>query len=99
MIKTLVVTDFTRPSLEIQEIKQSDGSFVPGTTYWCAVDFAVPHSTPETVVGKYKRLELQLENNPSEIWEFSNVMVMLKPKEKSHRYVLTYKKVKRLCLS
>lgn len=96
-MKTLMVSEITRPSLEIEEIEQADGSFMPGKHYWSAVDF-VTNTNKDEVVGNYNRIRLQWEDNPSEIWEFDKATVMLYPKltENCCRYILTYNGVKRV---
>ena len=97
LMKTLMVYEITRPSLEIEEIEQTGGSFVPGKHYWSAVDF-VTDANKDEVVGNHNCIRLQWADNPNEIWEFSKATVMLypKPRENHCRYILTYDGVKRV---
>jgi hypothetical protein len=94
-MKTLVVSEITRPSLEIQETKQIDGS--PVTAYWSAVDFKTDRDKDE-VMGNHSCIRLQWADNTKEIWEFHKATVMLSPKPKDNpcRYVMTYDKVQRV---
>lgn len=97
-MKKIIVSEITRPSLHIQELKQTDGSFLPGEHYWAAVDFVVLNQERSDVVGKYDRLRLQLDYLPAEVWEFFNAVVMLfpKPNENPNHYILTYDGVQRV---
>lgn len=96
-MKTLIVSEITRPSLEIEEMQQADGSLVPGKHYWSAVDFVTDMKKDE-VVGNHNHIRLSWADNPSEIWEFDKATVMLhpKPRENHCRYILTYDGVKRV---
>lgn len=96
-MKTIPVLELTRPSLRIEEVKQPDGSFVPGMDYWVAVDFTTDAKIND-VVGKYDRVRVQWQKNPSEVWEFFNATVMPHPKSQNNSdwYVLTYNMVQRL---
>jgi hypothetical protein len=96
-MKTLVVSEINRPYLEIQEIKQDDGSLLPGAKYWSAVDF-VTDASRDDIIGHHNRIQLQVADDLSEIWEFVEATVMLcpQPKEKK-RYILTYDGVHRVC--
>ena len=60
-MKTLIVSEITRPSLEIEAIKQDDGSLLPGSQYWAAVDF-VTDLNKNDVVGHHDCLHLKFGN-------------------------------------
>ena len=103
-MKIIIVNDdIIRPSVEIQEIKQSDGSYLAGSHYWCVVEFMTDAPRGD-VVGSYDNIRIYVQGSDKEIWEFSNAIVMLhsrdvglrKEESKIRKYVLAYDGVKRM---
>jgi len=81
--------------MEIEALSDHEGNLLPGSNFWSAVDF-MSYEPVADIVGKYNCMQLQLANNPSEIWEFYDVRVMLHPQKQKDRYVITYDGVSRV---
>jgi hypothetical protein len=122
-MKTLIVSECTRPSLIIQEeildeekieklnrekeesvvnqdfekaaqLREQVNKLKIKSQYWTAVEFVTDLKVDE-VVGNYEHIRLQLKNNLSEIWEFTQVNIMLHPQWQfvspyRNKYVLTF---------
>lgn len=93
-MKTLVVSEFTRPTIQIEEIEKNGVKYLGMDARWAAVDFI----SDEAVGGFYHSLQLQHKKNPSEVWQFTKVNVMLypNPKNNPNRYILTFDQVCRV---
>lgn len=84
----ILVDKIKRPRLEIEEVKQPDGSLKPGKHFWGAVWFTTTHDM-NTVYGKHFSVKLRYGD---ETWEFSKANIMLAPihsKDES-RYIMTF---------
>jgi len=96
------VSEMVRPSLTFEEVKQEDGSLVPGDTYWSAVEFTV-ESPPLEVYGCHRVVDLCCDR--CELWRFYDATIMLSPNKQmlksfgSNQYVMTYQRAERRQLS
>lgn len=91
--KSLIVTELT-VRFKIPDIKKDDGSWGPGyeSACWHAVDFAMPDTPVNEVIGKCGCLRLQCIDDLKDIWDLSNAVVMLHPTapEDAFAYVVTF---------
>lgn len=93
-VKTVKVTKLQRPCFHIKAIEKEDGFYVQGNRCWSAVSFTTPEYTD--IVGKYDRIRVCLEDNPTEIWEFEGATIMMAPGLNKDKCVLTYDNVCRI---
>lgn len=93
--------EMVRPFLMFEEIKQSDGSLVPGDAYWSIVEFAV-ESPPSEIYGHHHVVDIYASK--CERWRFYDTMIMLSPNRQvlksfgpsPYHYMMTYQRVERL---
>lgn len=89
------VIKLDRPTLHIEEVKQSDGSFQPGDSFWSSVHFVV-NDSPKKIVGNHGKVSLSLGR---ERWEFFDARIALSHSdagEKPFHYDLIFDKVQRV---
>lgn len=90
----VLVSEFVRPSLEIETVHLPDGKIGPGMSYWTAVYFESIAARNE-LVGRHDIIRLQWVDNPKEVWEFYNAMVMVR-RAKKNCYTMAYGGVSRI---
>lgn len=99
-MKHIIIYDFVRPALVVNEHQQEDGTIVSGDFYWTASAFNCD-GDPKTLIGSHDILELVWSQNPKEKWLLTNARVMLSPeingvKQQSHKYVAMFDRVMRV---